>query len=202
MGRGAQWVLEWLSRNLKDKLLDRWGRRQNRPRPVWPQFLADRDHRDFEISSLSLLLLPLHEFEVYHLQPQRKLSLFSCPSLTLSHVLHPPISQARNPGVSDYSLFSLVFLWLWGGYLDGVKSPLPTAYSYFFWGHFPNTSSLYVLWGTSHFHPTFQNSSSLTWSSTIIYFSNYLFIYLHSILGVGFLTKQAGSFYCCGMWAQ
>lgn len=117
MGRGAQWVLEWLSRNLKDKLLDRWGRRQNRPRPVWPQFLADRDHRDFEISSLSLLLLPLHEFEVYHLQPQRKLYLFSCPSLKLSHVLHPPISQARNPGVFDYSVFTcfLVALrWLLG----------------------------------------------------------------------------------------
>ena len=48
-----------------------------------PQFLADRDHRDFEVPSLSLLLLPLHEFEVHHLQPQRKLYFFSCPSLTL-----------------------------------------------------------------------------------------------------------------------
>ena len=136
-----------------------------------PQFLADRDHRDFEVPSLCLLLLPLHEFEVHHLQPQRKLYLFSCPSLTLWRVLHLPVSQARNPGVFDYSLSFLVFLWLWGGYLDGVKSPLPTARSYFFWGHFPNISSLYTLWGTLRFNPTFQNPSSLTWSITIIYFS-------------------------------
>lgn len=175
---------------LEGQLLERQMRKEAvQPGTRGPQFLADRDHRDFEIPSLSLLLLPLHEFEVHHLQLQRKLYLFSCPSLTFSHVLHLPVSQARNPGVFDYSLFSLVSLWLWGGYLDGVKSPLPTACSYFFWGHFPNISSLCMLWGTPSFNPTFQNSSSLTWSITIIYFP--IIYLLTKYLGCGLSHKAS-----------
>lgn len=102
-----------------------------------------------------------------------------------------PVSQARNPGVfglfTVFTCFLVALRWL----LGWCQESSPTACSYFFWGHFPNISSLCMLRGTPSFNPTFQNSSSLTWSITIIYFP--IIYLLTKYLGWAFSQSKLGA---------
>lgn len=140
--------------------------------------------------SLSLLLLPLHESKKYTTFSLRESYIsFLVPAW---HFHMCSICQSPKPETLVSSTIHCFHLFPCGsgsGYLDGVKEASPHSLQLFLLR--PLSKYLFSMYarGTPSFNPTFQNSSSLTWSITIIYFP--IIYLLTKYLGCGLSHKAS-----------